>query len=254
MVIKLNTSNALILDTETHDLNGLVIQLAHAELQFQPQDGKSTPIMQHQTLFNEMYSIGDQKITHGSMAVHNIIDSDLIGKPHTSTIQLPFDEGYIIGHNIDYDINALQLSTGQPCKLKPICTLALARLAWPNLEAHKLTTLIYHIYGSTEFARNLVQNSHDAATDIRNTAHVVTAICNELQIQSIEELYEIGLKARIPTIMPFGKHKGMAISEVPTPYMNWYIAKSDNPDPYILQAFNEQISQRKYFKKPSKTD
>lgn len=238
----MNISNAIILDTETHDLPGLVIQFAYAYMSFQPHEGKLTPVMQHQTLFNELYSIGDQQINPAAMAVHNIIDSDLTGKPHTSTITVPLTEGYIIGHNIDFDINALELSTGVKCNLKPICTLALARAAWPDLPSHKLTALIYHIYGPTEFARNLVQNSHDAAADIRNTAHLLSALCAHLRIQSIEALYEASVQARIPKKMAFGKHKGSLIEDVPRQYMNWFINKSENPDPYLVAAFRQQIS------------
>lgn len=239
---------AIILDTETHDLNGLVIQLAHAQLEFQSHKEKLVPVMQSHTLFNQLYSIGDVQINFAAMAIHNIIDSDLQGMPHTSSIRLPIQDGYIIGHNIDYDINAIKLSTQQDINLKPICTLALARMVWPELQAHTLSSLIYHIYGPTEFARSLVQDSHDAATDIRNTAHLISAICAALHVHSIEDLYQASCTARIPTVMPFGKHKGVAIENVPAPYMRWFIG-TDNPDPYIAEAFKQCLNK----KMPKKT-
>lgn len=237
----MTTNKAIILDTETHDLNGLVIQLAYASVALLSyKDEKPVPVLKHDTLFNQMYSIGDYKIDHAAMAVHNILDSDLEGKPHTSTITLPINEGYIIGHNIDYDINAIATSTGVKTSLKPICTLALARMVWPELKSHKLGGLIYHIYGSSEYARNLVMNSHDAETDIRNTSHLLTRLCAALEVETMEQLYALSCKARIPTVMPFGKHKGVKIEDVPRQYMNWFI-NSDNPDPHVCEAFKQVL-------------
>ena len=41
--------------------------------------------------------------------------------------------------------------------------------------------------------------------------------------------------ARIPTIMSFGKHKGMPIKDVPADYKRWLLGQSDI-DPYLAIA------------------
>lgn len=237
-------NNAIILDTETHDLKGLVIQLAYVNVKFEELAGSKVLVLQEHSLFNQMYSIGENKINYAAMAVHNILDSDLVGNPDTSTITLPFDEGFIIGHNIDYDIEAIATSTGVKTNLKPICTLALARMIWPELPTHKLTSLMYYLFGPTELARSLVSNSHDAASDIRNTGHLLSAISKKLNIFSMEELYLASCQARIPTKMPFGKHKGTPIEEVPRAYMTWFI-NQDNPDIHICEAFKKVLNSPK---------
>lgn len=263
-------NNIVVLDTETHTLKGAVIQLAYAHLEFHDREQKIAqsvldvnqteqksaqnalefiapidtskkiiePCLDHAGLFTGMYSIGDLKIDPAAMAVHNILDSDLLGKPHYSTIELPFySDGYIIGHNIDYDIACLELSLSRKLDVKRICTLALAREIWPQFSSHKLGALIYNIYGPTDYARNLVSSSHDAAVDIRNTAHVLSAICAHLRITNIEALYEASQAARLPKVMPFGKHKGKFLKDLPPAYLKWYLT-TDRQDPYLSEAIN----------------
>ena len=41
--------------------------------------------------------------------------------------------------------------------------------------------------------------------------------------------------ARIPTVMTFGKHKGMVIKDVPRDYVRWLLGQPD-VDPYLRQA------------------
>ncbi|MEG2750124.1 MAG: 3'-5' exonuclease, partial [Acinetobacter sp.] len=125
---------AIILDTETHNLNGLPIEIAYAPVEIH--QGKLS--LDRELIFDQLYSIGDEKISYASMAVHHILESDLVGQPNFSEFKLPQDTTYIIGHNIDYDIRAIQQCGVDTTHIKAICTLALARLVWPNAEAHNI--------------------------------------------------------------------------------------------------------------------
>ncbi|MDW2753129.1 3'-5' exonuclease, partial [Acinetobacter baumannii] len=58
--------------------------------------------------------------------------------------RLPEGVEFIVGHNIDYDIKALN-KCGPAIKAKTICTLALARDVWPDLTSHKLAVLYYFV-------------------------------------------------------------------------------------------------------------
>ena len=128
---------AIILDTETHTLNGQPIEIAYAPIQIS--DHKIT--LDKSQLFDQLYSV-DEPISFAAMAVHHILESDLENKPHYTTFKLPEDTLYIIGHNIDYDIRALEKCGVDSTRIKAICTLALARLVWPNAEAHNISALI----------------------------------------------------------------------------------------------------------------
>ncbi|RZG75784.1 DUF3820 family protein [Acinetobacter sp. WCHAc060025] len=222
---------AIILDTETHTLNGLPIEIAYAPIQIQA--GKLS--LDREQMFDQLYSIGDEKIAFGSMAVHHILESDLIGQPNFSSFTLPSDTTYIIGHNIDYDIRAIQQCGVDTSQIKAICTLALARLVWPDAEAHNISALIYMISKGSEKAREMLKGAHRADADIILTANILMHIIYHLKIQTIEELYEVSEDARIPRSINFGKHRGTAIAELPNDYVQWLLRQEDL-DPYLRKA------------------
>jgi exodeoxyribonuclease X len=49
------------------------------------------------------------------------------------------------------------------------------------------------------------------------------------------DLWEISEKARIPSVMPFGKHKGVPMGDVPADYKRWLLNQPD-VDPYLAIA------------------
>ena len=220
----------IILDTETHTLNGLPIEIAYAPIQLL--DGKLT--LNKNQIFDQLYQV-NEPISYASMAVHHILESDLIGQPEYTTFRLPAETQYIIGHNIDYDIQAIARCGVDVSQLKPICTLALARQVWPNAEAHNISALIYQISKGSTKARELLKGAHRADADIILTANILMHIIAQLGIQSIEELYLASEDARIPKTMTFGKHKGTAIAELPADYVKWLL-RQDELDPYLKSA------------------
>lgn len=222
---------AIILDTETHNLNGLPIEIAYAPIQID--HGKLS--LDRGLIFDQLYSIGDEKISYASMAVHHILESDLIDQPNFSTFTLPKETTYIIGHNIDYDIRAIQQCGVDTSQIKAICTLALARLVWPNAEAHNISALIYMISKGSEKARDMLKGAHRADADIILTANILMHIVYQLKIQNIEELFEASEDARIPRSINFGKHRGTAIVDLPADYIQWLLRQEDL-DPYLRKA------------------
>ncbi|MEG0488063.1 MAG: DUF3820 family protein [Acinetobacter sp.] len=222
---------AIILDTETHNLNGLPIEIAYAPIEIN--HGKLS--LDRELIFDQLYSIGDEKISYASMAVHHILESDLVGQPNFSAFKLPQETTYIIGHNIDYDIRAIQQCGVDTAHIKAICTLALARLVWPNAEAHNISALIYMISKGSEKARDMLKGAHRADADIILTANILMHIIYQLKIQTIEELFEASEDARIPRSINFGKHRGTAIVDLPADYIQWLLRQEDL-DPYLRKA------------------
>jgi exodeoxyribonuclease X len=221
---------AIILDTETHTLNGQPIEIAYAPVQIN--DGKLT--LDKTQIFDQLYSV-DEPISYAAMAVHHILESELVDQPHYTTFTLPSDTTYIIGHNIDYDIRALEKCGVDSKNIKAICTLALARLVWPDAEAHNISALIYMITKGSAKARDMIKKAHRADMDIILTANILMHEIHHLKIQSIEELYQASEDARIPRSINFGKHRGTAIADLPTDYMQWLLRQEDL-DPYLRKA------------------
>lgn len=227
---------AIILDTETHTLNGLPIEIAYAPIQIE--QGKLS--LDREKIFDQLYSIGDEKISYAAMAVHHILESDLVDQPNFGTFELPQETTYIIGHNIDYDIRAIQQCGVETSHIKAICTLALSRLVWPHAEAHNISALIYMISKGSSKAREMLKGAHRADADIILTANILMHIIHHLGIQTIEELYEVSEDARIPRKINFGKHRGTAILDLPSDYVSWLLRQEDL-DPYLKKALEKTL-------------
>lgn len=226
---------SIILDTETHNLNGLPIEIAYAPIELS--DGKLT--LNKEKIFDQLYQV-NEPISYASMAVHHILESDLIDQPLYTEFKLPDTTVYIVGHNIDYDIKTIARCGINIDHLKPICTLALARTVWPNAEAHNISALIYQISQGSLKARELLKGAHRADADIILTANILMHIITHTQVQTMEELYAASEAARVPQKLTFGKHKGVAIKDLPTDYVQWLLKQSEL-DPYLKKALENTL-------------
>lgn len=228
-------AQTLIIDTETHKLHGAPIEIAHMQCSFQ--DGVLFTC-EKEFVYDEYFSC-DEPISLGAMAVHHILDCDIEHKPHFKTFRLPAGTTHLIGHNIDYDIRAIK-ECDPTINVKAICTLALSRMAWPELDSHSLSALYYFINSDKHGARKHLRKAHNAKADIYFTSVVLQAICEKLAIKDLVSLYILSETARIPTVMPFGKHRGEVISELSPSYLNWIINESDS-DQYLKKAASKAL-------------
>ncbi|MGR0303823.1 3'-5' exonuclease [Acinetobacter beijerinckii] len=225
----------IILDTETHTLNGLPIEIAYAPIEIE--NGKLS--LDKKKIFDQLYQVG-QPISFAAMAVHHILESDLADQPSYKEFKLPSETTYIIGHNVDYDIAAIARCGVDTSKLKPICTLALARHVWEDAEAHSISALIYLISKGSEKAREMLKGAHRADADIILTANILMHIIHQLNIENIEQLYIASEQARIPKSITFGKHKGTSIQDLPADYIQWLL-RQDDLDPYLRKALENKL-------------
>jgi exodeoxyribonuclease X len=177
--------------------------------------------------FCQRYNPG-KLIELGALATHHIYDEELENCPSANTFFLPESVEYVIGHNIDYDWGVI----GNP-NVKRICTLALARRTWPELDAYSQSALFYFL--DRQNARDILKNAHSAATDVEVCAKILRAICEKIQVHSFEQLWERSEVARVPIKMPFGKHKGELIKDIPADYRRWLVSQTDL-DPYLVKA------------------
>ena len=224
--------SAVILDTETTGTGDedKVIEFAVTEIMVAP-----IPLLEAGQVTARSYRYSsDRQISLGAMATHHIIEEDLQGFPPFIGWD-PAAEGieYIVGHNIDFDWRML----GKP-NVRRICTLALARSLWPEVDSHSLGAMVYHLMIDKRQARDLVKGAHSAAADI---SMITQVLLPEIQIKvhprgaTWPELWEISESARIPKVMPFGKHKGVPLGDVPSDYKRWLLNQPD-VDPYLAKA------------------
>lgn len=181
----------------------------------------------------------DRPISFGAMSVTGICPEDVESEPsHTVVITkcMPVGAAYIIGHNVDYDIQVAANSGVDTSGYRAICTLAIARALYPDGE-HSLGALLYRF--DYNEARRYAQNAHSAAFDVRFCVRLLRLFCRELGIKDMQTLYEFSEQARIPKVMPMGKFKGSAIAELNKTqpergYLFWVIGNIS--DKYLVQA------------------
>ena len=214
-------SQAIIFDVEATDKNNAVI-IEAASL-----DVTSLKPFEVGNPWVQRYNPG-KPISLGALATHHILDEELVNCPASSSFRLPAGTKYLIGHNIDFDWVAI----GSP-EVKRICTLALARSLWPDLDSHTQSALLYCFERAT--AREQLRSAHSALADVWICSKIVAQIIDKLHPVSLDALWEMSEKARIPTVMPYGKHKGELISQVPTDYKQWLL-RQDNVSGYLRKA------------------
>lgn len=178
-----------------------------------------------------------KRIELGALATHHILDEELADCPPSSEFRLPDGIEYIIGHNVDYDWKVI----GEP-PVKRICTLALCRRLFPEADSHSQSAMIYMM--RRHKARDMLKNAHAALDDVKNCRIVLDVCLDKIgatQETTWEDVWQFSEKARIPTVMTFGKHKGVAIKDVPSDYKAWLLRQPDI-DPYLIKAIRGEAA------------
>ena len=188
----------------------------------------------------------DRDISYGAMAVTGICPEDLqAAESHKKVLldHMPNGAAYIIGHNIDYDLQVARNSGVDTSQYKSICTLAIARHLYPDAD-HKLTALLYRF--DYDYARQHAQNAHSAAHDVRFCVRLLRMFCREAGITDMQSLYEFSEMTRIPTVMTFGKEKGKKIKDLAATKSGrgyfFYLISEDISDPYLLAEFQKSLT------------
>lgn len=243
---------ALIFDTETHKLHGDVIEAAGIALEFVALElvkkyselGTFPEILLGPSeKFTERYK-PSEPISIGAMAVHHIVDEDVEKCAPYTYFSFPshFNIQYLIGHNIDYDIAAINRAGTSTNGIKSICTLAMARYLWPKLDAHNLSAVALYVSSDRGKTAHDLRFAHSALSDCRTTFSVLGAIVHEAGVSSFEELYEFSEQARYPTHIFYGKYKGTSIKDLEDKDIHCLLGKTD--DPYLKISLENELLAR----------
>jgi exodeoxyribonuclease X len=227
--------NAVVIDTETTGItdDDKVIEFAFSETMGAPQHLAD---VREFDIAVKRYS-SERPISLGAMATHHILEEDIAGlEPFSGYDPAANGIDYIIGHNCDFDWRML----GKP-NVKRICTLALARSLWPDIDSHSLGAMVYHVTPDKTRASEIVKNAHCAIGDVWMVLHVLLPAIQIKLLPHAEtwaQLWDISEAARIPKSLTFGKHKGMLIRDVPADYKRWLLNQPD-VDPYLAIALRK---------------
>lgn len=202
----------VVADTETTGLgaDAGVVEYAHAVCRLVEIDGN-----EQLEIISESSSLIDPKqpIPAGASAVHGITDDMVAGQPTLGHyLSHVFNDGpdnfMLVGHNfIRYDWKYLKEHFPRPPVLG--CSLNAAR-KFLDLPNNKLETIYAQTGGPAEEA-------HRAAADVRMTVHIINHMLKSVSWAMLHE----AMTARPPATMPFGKHKGKKVSDLPRHYIEW---------------------------------
>lgn len=222
-----NLTSALIIDTETDQgRDARPIQVATINVA---------------TGFEWMqYFNSGRTISPIVIKVHGITDADVAGCARFDLDKFELPE-YLIGHNVRFDWRVI----GQP-STKLICTVRLARVAFPEWRYYGQSKCIEQLLG-VDAASKMTIAAHDALGDARMCYLLYQACCTRLQIAPTDfaAAHTIANTAHPVSKMPFGKHKGKPIKEVPISYIKWMLGNIHNLQPSLYSALTKRVEAEK---------
>lgn len=208
-----------VLDTETTGLDpktDATVELAWAIMR-----GDGTVLSSDCTLINP-----GRPIPADAFRIHGISDSDVAQAPTLEQAVESYSELHTpvltaVCHNAGFDSVFLgrsrRLAEGNP---RFLCTLRLAQNLVPGCESYGLESLnsrLGLVVGADE--RSLHRARADVATTCSLLKHLIDCYLAQGHPDDIEELFKAASLQR----MPFGKHRGELLSEVPVDYIEWLL-------------------------------
>lgn len=181
--------SGIVLDTETTGLNEpQVIELAYQEI-----DQDLNPLVGALHCKRFMPS---KDIEAGAFRVHGISKNQLVDMPASQNLlrELPkiLSTTYIIGHRIEYDVNAINVSTNKKIEFKTICTKRLAYEVYDSQRSWSLVNLCTEMGLVDE---SLSNKAHSADSDVIMTTRLLTHLVKTLsartgRIYTLDTLYD----------------------------------------------------------------
>ncbi|MHB1685395.1 MAG: putative quorum-sensing-regulated virulence factor [Bacilli bacterium] len=174
-------------------------------------------------------------------AVHHITDKMVESAPPWSTVwptvqRFLTDVDVVVAHNAAFD------KSFAPASDKPwLCTKRLAQHLWPEMPNFKNQTLRYAL------GLDLQAAAHDAAGDTLVTGYIlVREIEAYLQNGGVDEdgaLIALAGSQIAVQRMPFGKHYGKLLTEVPRDYLQYMLRKATDMDADLRWSMESVLQQ-----------
>jgi DNA polymerase III epsilon subunit-like protein len=156
-------------------------------------------------------------IEPGAQRVHGISSEMLAGMPTLEEFlqgehadKFADEHVLVVAHNAAFD---LPMFAPFCKKATSLCTMRLAQALYPTAENHKLQTL------ASMFAVE-VEPTHRAMADVGACFELLRTIAKK-EDKSIDELLVVASNTSPESLMPFGKHKGKMIKDLPSDYVAW---------------------------------
>lgn len=175
-------------------------------------------------------------IHYAASAVNGITDAMVADAPSLEDYMVMMghplfgDDIVLVGHNVAFDHRFLKDVMHGDTQL--LCTLKVARRLYPDAANHKQGTLAAML--GIEVAR---EKAHSADGDIDVLLKLVKQMCADAGC-SLSELLHIQSIPLTTAKIPFGKHKGTKLTDLPKSYVSWLLEKATNLDPDLRTALS----------------
>ncbi len=208
----LMTPKILVLDTETTGVEPPihVVEVAWCEVEA---DDLGI-VYEYESLINP-----GVPIPCDAAGLSGIRDADVQDAPHIDELPWPDGPVIVVCHNVAFD---LPLVADYMNVVGSLCTMQLARRLLPTSPNHKLPTLACYC----DLPKQI---QHRALGDVRNTLGILDCMA-EMYDQTVLQFVEYMKKPMLIKTMPFGKHKGMPLEDLPKSYVLWLQGINLDPD------------------------
>ena len=213
----------IALDFETTGLNPGYRPLEIAWVEF---DSHLNEVEQVNSLINPHIPIES-----GAQRTHGISAEMLVSKPSldeflkkTHAGKFADEHVLVVAHNASYDV---PMFFPYCKKITALCTMRLGQTLYPDAENHKLQTLAALLDVDIEPTHRAL---NDALTSFYLMKNIATA-----HSMSIDEMLTLIQSVSLDSPMPFGKHKGTKLRDLPADYVQWLIENLD-PGGWVIEA------------------
>lgn len=177
-----------------------------------------------------------EPIPEGASNVHGIYDRDVRGlEDFETSLNETFEQAHrvsrpthVIGYNsIKFD-DVIARRVGMQSGMVPVDLIVAARrlMSMGYMNRARLVDAYEALTGKSP------ENAHDAAADLKMTLDLIRPSMEILGIESFSEFVEWSNSSYSnPEMkMPFGKHRGLKIRELPKRYLDWIVNRAEDMD------------------------
>lgn len=179
----------------------------------------------------------EMPIPSGASAVHHITNQRVADEPTIEQFMklkanpLQTEAAPIfVAHNASFDWRYFKPWMHPEADV--LCTLRLAKKLCPGLDSYKLQALRYSLD-----LPDVEGDAHRAGADVE----MLVNLTQYLMIKAETDMEGLLALAKAPLdikTMPFGKHKGKVLKDVPEDYFSWLL-KQDNVDPDLAASIRK---------------
>ena len=181
-----------------------------------------------------LFGLGEgRRISARASAVHHLVDADVCGLLEFDSdrwVEVTAGVDLFCAHNAAFDsaainrhIDAVYAKNGP----RWLCSMKLARAAWPDAPSFGLQVLRYHLGLTGELPTGLAP--HRATYDAVVAAWLLVRLLGHFE-GDVERMVRVSGEPSLLRQVHFGKHRGTLWQDAPKGYLRWVLEQDFDED------------------------